>query len=40
MSVFLYDPADHVMRLHILQSDRPLNTGLRPDHAPSASPGG
>jgi hypothetical protein len=40
MSVFLYDPADHVMRLYILQSDRPLNTGLGPDHAPSASPGG
>ena len=40
ISVLLYDPADQVMRLHILQSDRPLNTGIGPDHPPPDSPGG
>ncbi len=40
ISVILYDPADQVMRLHILESDRPLSTGIGPDHPPADSPGG
>ena len=40
ISVMLHDPVNDVMRLHILQSDRPLNTTLGPDHPPSDSPGG
>jgi formate hydrogenlyase transcriptional activator len=40
ISVMLYDPADKMMRLHIMESDRPLSTGLGPDHPPSDSPGG
>jgi formate hydrogenlyase transcriptional activator len=40
ITVLLYDPADHVMRLHILESDRDLNIHSGPDHPPSDSPGG
>jgi hypothetical protein len=40
ISVLLYDSADNVMRLHILEADRALNTVLEPDHPPSDSPGG
>jgi formate hydrogenlyase transcriptional activator len=39
ISVMLHDPAEDVMRLHILQSDQPL-VGSGPNLPPSQSPGG
>jgi formate hydrogenlyase transcriptional activator len=40
ISVMLHDPAEDVMRLHILESDQPMNIGLGPSLPPSQSPGG
>ncbi|HEY7309051.1 MAG TPA: sigma 54-interacting transcriptional regulator [Gemmataceae bacterium] len=40
ISVMLHDPVEDVMRLHILESDRPLNIGFGPFLSPSESPGG
>src|SRR5262249_6071381 len=36
----LHDPAADVMRLHILESDQPMNIGHGPSLPPSQSPGG
>jgi formate hydrogenlyase transcriptional activator len=40
ISVMLYDPASDVMRLHILESDKPMNIGSGPALSPAQSPGG
>src|SRR5438270_3923801 len=40
ISVMLHDPAGDVMRLHILESEQPMNIGLGPSLPPSQSPGG
>ncbi|OAI39275.1 hypothetical protein AYO40_05935 [Planctomycetaceae bacterium SCGC AG-212-D15] len=38
ISVLLHDPAENVMRLHVLESEKPL-TWIGPTLAPSESPG-
>lgn len=40
ISVLLHDPAENVMRLHVLESEQPLSIGIGPNVAPSESPGG
>ncbi|HZV05732.1 MAG TPA: sigma 54-interacting transcriptional regulator [Gemmataceae bacterium] len=40
LSVTLHDPAANVMRLHILESEQPMNIGSGPSLPPSHSPGG
>ena len=40
ISVMLYDSGLQMMRLHILESDRPLDLTMGPDHPPAESPGG
>ncbi len=40
ISVILYDSALQMMCLHILESDRPIDTAMGPDHPPAESPGG
>jgi formate hydrogenlyase transcriptional activator len=40
ISVMLHDAAADVMRLHILESEQPMNIGLGPSLAPARSPGG
>jgi formate hydrogenlyase transcriptional activator len=40
ISVMLHDPADDVMRLHILESEQPMSIGIGPTLPPSESPGG
>jgi formate hydrogenlyase transcriptional activator len=40
IGVLLYDSADDVMRLHILEADRALNTVIARDHPPADSPAG
>jgi formate hydrogenlyase transcriptional activator len=40
ISVMLHDPAANVMRLHILESEQPMNIGLGPLLSPEESPGG
>jgi formate hydrogenlyase transcriptional activator len=40
ISVLLHDPAADVMRLHILESEQPMNIGIGPNLPPSQSPGG
>jgi formate hydrogenlyase transcriptional activator len=40
ISVMLHDPAEDVMRLHILESEQPMNLGIGPFLPPSESPGG
>src|SRR5262249_59602044 len=40
ISVLLHDPAADVMRLHILESEQPMNIGIGPNWPPSQSPGG
>jgi formate hydrogenlyase transcriptional activator len=40
ISVMLHDPAEDVMRLHVLESEQPMNIGIGPSLPPSQSPGG
>jgi formate hydrogenlyase transcriptional activator len=40
IGVILHDPADDVMRLHVLESERPMNVGTGPNLPPAQSPGG
>ncbi|HTU23461.1 MAG TPA: sigma 54-interacting transcriptional regulator [Gemmataceae bacterium] len=40
ISVMLHDPDENVMRLHILESEQPMNIEIGPNLAPSESPGG
>ncbi len=40
ISVMLHDPAADVMRLHILESEQPMNIGSGPSLPPARSPGG
>jgi formate hydrogenlyase transcriptional activator len=40
ISVMLHDPAADVMRVHILESEQPMNIGSGPSLPPAQSPGG
>jgi formate hydrogenlyase transcriptional activator len=40
ISVMLYDPAEDVIRLNILESEKPMSIDFGPTLSPSASPGG
>ncbi|HEY7309164.1 MAG TPA: sigma 54-interacting transcriptional regulator [Gemmataceae bacterium] len=40
ISVMLYDPAEDVIRLNILESEKPMSIDIGPTLSPSASPGG
>jgi formate hydrogenlyase transcriptional activator len=40
ISVMLHDPSENVMRLHILESEQPMNIESGPSLPPSESPGG
>jgi len=40
ISVMLHDPTEDVMRLHVLESEQPMNIGIGPSLAPAESPGG
>jgi formate hydrogenlyase transcriptional activator len=40
ISVMLHDAAEDVMRLHVLESEQPMNVGIGPSLAPAESPGG
>jgi hypothetical protein len=40
ITVVLYEPAENVMRLHIMESEQPQQVRLGPDTSPVESPGG
>jgi formate hydrogenlyase transcriptional activator len=40
IGVIRHDPVENVMRLHVLESEQPMNIGIGPNLAPSESPGG